>query len=298
MRIFYQTAPHLSRSIHRVEAAFKRYAPASVVFVDDWRTADLCLENAFDVNPLDPDQVPRLTRPYGLLWMGDVPPGWVPPSPALAAAQRQRHQECAAARFVYSFLPHTAAVAPGRVIVGPLGVDPAQFPWSGAPRDWDVLTTGYVAPTECLDSVYEAVRAMHARWVHIGGALPELGAWESPRRQRYEGIPDTALAAWYRRTRYVTGCRGGAGSPWGFELPVLEGLCAGARPICLDLPPYRHWYGDHAVYVAAGDRDTVARALQAVLAGPERPVTPAERDEVAAAFAWERVARAFWHAVL
>ena len=58
-----------------------------------------------------------------------------------------------------------------------------------------------------------------------------------------------------------------------------------------------HWLGDHAEYIREGPFDDVVAQLEALVAQPYRPVTPAEIAWVKETFSWERMATRFWAAV-
>jgi glycosyltransferase involved in cell wall biosynthesis len=104
------------------------------------------------------------------------------------------------------------------------------------------------------------------------------------------GIDDHRLAEYYSQARYVSGLRRGEG----FELPVVEGLACGARPICFDLPCYTHWFAEHAVFVPESGQEELTDALTDIFRRTPRPVSPAERSRVLETFSWESICRGFW----
>jgi glycosyltransferase involved in cell wall biosynthesis len=75
----------------------------------------------------------------------------------------------------------------------------------------------------------------------------------------------------------------------GFGLTPLEALSAGVPIVVLDTPVAREAYGPAAIYVAPGDIDGTARALGALLNGPEAPAMR-EAAGVLARYSWDRAA--------
>src|SRR6266511_4528244 len=126
----------------------------------------------------------------------------------------------------------------------PLGVEGSVFYDRGLVRDAAVMTSGYVPAGEAIHECYEAVfgvlRGRHGGMVHLGPSF-----WSDGSVEVAEGVSDDRLATLYSRCRYVSGLRRGEG----FELPVIEGLACGARPVCFDNPCYREWFDGHAVFV-------------------------------------------------
>jgi glycosyltransferase involved in cell wall biosynthesis len=79
----------------------------------------------------------------------------------------------------------------------------------------------------------------------------------------------------------------------GFGLPPLEALAAGTPVVVSDLPVLREVLGDRADYAATGDAEALSDAIATVLArGDGGPAGRAARAAHAAAYTWERCARA------
>lgn len=171
-------------------------------------------------------------------------------------------------------------------VMTPLGVDPATFYPMPCERRFLIATSGYVARTECVAEVNRAVDLNGGLQFHLG---PHPGM---PNVEAHEDITDGALAVFYNSSQYVSGLR----RIEGFELPIVEGLMCGARPIVFDRPHYRQWFGDLAVFIPEGTMREVTEALTLVLAQPAQPVTSAERMVAAGRFAWPAIAAAVWGA--
>jgi len=127
----------------------------------------------------------------------------------------------------------------GKFVLHPIGFDPEVFRSRNSKRDFDALVTGYVdgPPDEEISSVYQAFRG---KIVHVGKDF-KLG----DRYNHLEGITDLALASFYNRAKYTFGLR----HIEGFELPVIEGAACGCQPVVFDLPCYRRWYDDFAIFI-------------------------------------------------
>lgn len=175
----------------------------------------------------------------------------------------------------------------------PLGVDLGVFKPSGVARDIGVITSGHSNFEEAIEEAAQAAHRSGLTVVHLGPYEVTGMATQVPGWSAINSISDNELAALYSRALWVSGLR----YTEGFELPVLEGLACGARPICFDTPSNRDDFWDHAVYVPHGREDQLVRHLSAVLARPPQPVTPEELQQVADRYDWELLATGFWQAL-
>lgn len=154
---------------------------------------------------------------------------------------------------------------------------------------YGVMTTGY---DEYQEAIVEPIAASNRfGWpgVQVGNPLSERRLWVDHRSD----VSDDEMRRLYSQSAWVAAMRWGEG----FELPAVEGLACGARPICFDTPGYRHWFGDHAVYVEERREGLVDRIAEAMGSGP-RPVSAEERTELEQTFGWNVIAKKFWEAVL
>jgi hypothetical protein len=178
-----------------------------------------------------------------------------------------------------------------RFLRSPWGVDGSVFyPRQSATRDMMVLTTGEDCQgepiRECLNAGRIA-RGLSGQSIQVGYPFD----WNTgPMIMR--DILDEQLAWCYSKVRYVSGLRRGPG----FELPVVEGLACGARPVCFDQPWYRHWFEGHAVFIPEEENPT--SSLVEVFKRDPEPVTEAERQIVLDKFSWPSIAGRFWGRVL
>jgi hypothetical protein len=274
MKVFYEVLPPtLGRVMYRIRDALLKHAPPGVVLVKE--DADVQI-----VDVIGPGGVAEIRsdrgREYVVLqhtwltsWRGlDF---WKPVWDG--------------ARLVVSYhdLPYD------RYLRLPWGVDFDLFrlPERRSVK-YGVLTTGYDARQEAIDEPLAASAALGWPGVHIGGHAPRVAT-------RLENVSDEHLVDLYGATAWVAGLR----RVEGFELPALEGLACGARPLLFDTAGYRYWYGDHAVYVpeVEDSRELTAALIAAMRPGPV-PVTVEERESLRRRFDWQVIASQFWEAVL
>lgn len=182
--------------------------------------------------------------------------------------------------------------------LAPLGVNTETFcmpPDGSGLRAIGAMTSGYVAGpgAEAIEEVAIAAERSGLTTLHLGPKSVQ-GMQRYPSTWKWVmGVSDTELAGLYQRTRWVSGLR----HEEGFELPVLEGLACGARPIVFDRPDMRRWYDGHAVFVPECDGGRLVDELMKVLARDPSPVTREERDDFVQWFEWSALAAGFWSAV-
>jgi hypothetical protein len=170
----------------------------------------------------------------------------------------------------------------------PLGADSQVFLPRDIPKMALAMSSGYVAQSECISEVAQAVAHYSGKMFHLGPELALVGDVDY-----FLSIGDLQLSRLYSASHYVTGLRRGEG----FELPLAEGLLCGARPVTFNQPHYRDWYGDLADYIEEGPPETVREQLKELFGKPARPVTPEEREKAVEKFNWETVCRGFWERV-
>lgn len=291
----------LSRSIHRLAAALTRYAPPDVEIVADPAEADLLLCHMIGQEGWAEhlDAVAARGRRYAiwqhcLITTRDPHPfAWarlwqdaavVASCYDLATAWRTAQTAADDAMLaVYHRTPNFVRVPLG-VAADVFRPDPAVTAYR-----YLVVTSGYVADTECVGEWGAVCNTVERTQYHLGPNLAALAY----RLEFQTGITDGALATAYNRAQFVSGLRRSEG----FELPAYEGLACGARPVMFRREDAGHWLGDHAEYIDEGPFDDVVAQLTALVQGPYRPVTADEIRWVAATFPWARTAAEFWAAV-
>lgn len=171
----------------------------------------------------------------------------------------------------------------------PWGVDPGKFSNYRQARNKTIITTGWSESQEAIRECYIAARRLRKNMVNLGADFQFGDGFSAVSR-----LTDAELCATYNDCQFVSGLR----FKEGFEVSVIEGLCCGCRPICFDLPVYRNWFGELAIYVRHGQGESLVNHLEDVLRRGPRPVTNAEMELVKATFGWQTLSDRFWREIL
>jgi glycosyltransferase involved in cell wall biosynthesis len=214
---------------------------------------------------------------------------------------------CAPSAAVAAEVAGTYRLPPERLVVTPLGVDPA---WSlAAPPDqaWlaarglparFLLFVGSREPRKNLATLLAAYRRLLAATPELPplvlagppgwGEAADLSGLPAGAVRTPGYLPEAELA------RVVAGASLVAVPSWyeGFGLPALEALACGTPVVASDLPALREVLGPDAELVPPGDADALADALARVLKDPGGERERAARRARAAAFTWDACAEA------
>jgi len=279
MRIFYEVLPNtLGRVMYRIRREIRENAPSWVEFVDNTKEADLQILDSIGTGSMEYLKCDK----YVLLQHCYLT--------AITPSYDYWYSYWNKAKMVASFLdlPGQSKFNDFNFYSTPWGVNPDIFYRENEEvRPYKALTTGYIADTECIGEVFEAVKFTKSKMVHLGGALfsdPNICS-------NYENITDKKLRQLYNSCEYVAGMR----RIEGLELPLLEGLLCGARGITLDIPAYRYWYEDYVEYVEDGSFEHVRNQLISIFSKPVRTVTNTELIKLIDKFSWKNVANNFWN---
>jgi hypothetical protein len=286
MRVSIDAPPQMSRAMHRTVAALRKYAPPHVEFTGSHRDADIAVLHVIGIEDLQ--QYCDASKQYIIMqycWQ------------TARGGMQQWHQIWRGAKFIWSYyaLPIPAGI---RFLRTPLGVDPHVFQWGPCEgRESLVLTSGYVngPGAEAIEEVADAALAAGLRVIHIGP--PDIAGMRRRTEASWScrlGISDEELSFLYRRARWVSGLR----RVEGFELPALEALSCGARPIVFDRPDMRAWYSGHSVMVSETGGTPLSIALTRIFRKLQVPVSWSERESVVSRFRWQDIAERFWKEVL
>lgn len=191
------------------------------------------------------------------------------------------------------------------VLVTPLGVGPDWFTtpppepaWlraHGLPEHY-LLFVGTVEPRKNLP----VLLAAHARLRADRSDVPPLvlagpAGWGADPGPPALGAGGVVRAGWLEDDELrsvVAGARALVlpSRYEGFGLPPLEALATGRPVVVSDIPVLREVSGEHAVYAAPGDVDSLAAALEVALDAPDDPLTRAGRRRWASTWTWRACA--------
>lgn len=260
----------VNNGISRIEAALKKYASERVEFVDNEKSADLVIIYAYGQ---------RRKVEKRIKWVLERGQKYAIVQIALRSTANPDTRDWIPmwekAKLVWSYYPlrtwaHDDGFEPiFNFYYAPLGVDSDLF------RNLHISDKSYkaVVGDSRDESVSEVIRAAKGNVFHLG-----------------TGLTDEEVMAGYNISEFVSGLR----RKEGFEMPVLEGLLCGARPICYDQPHYRHWFDGLAEFIPESHPEEVTEALRKLFAAGARPVTDKEQEWTRNRFNWQPIVEGFW----
>jgi hypothetical protein len=283
MLVYAEVLPtSLGRVMYRINKALKQYAPEWVKFTSNKDEADLQILDVIGKGSLEFLYVDNYVLMQHCFLSSDDSSRdfWLP------------HISKAKMMTSYMNLPSLVGDNSFNFHRMPIGVDPNTFFRTDAEKVNLVLTTGYVASTESIAEVYDAVRSVSSDMIHVGGNL-NLGIGS----RHYENISDESLNSLYNKSYYVSGLR----KMEGFEAPIIEGLLCGTRGICYNKEHYSYWFGDLVEYVEEDDyamiglySEKTKEQVESIFKSEYRPVTDKEIQLVKDKFSWEVIMKDFW----
>lgn len=291
MRVYVKPHGLYSRAMVRVADALAKYAPVHIQIVDNERDCDISVLYVIGFDYID--------RANRLLSQGKQ---YIPLQCCVRSTEYTSGDEWRRfwekAYMVWSYLDLREWVDGNKFYFSPLGVDEV-FTRSSICfcRNRLVITTGYVSDerAEAIEEVWIAADRVGIKVAHVGPSTVEGvdRRWVKSIPRFYYNISDGDLVALYSRASWVSGLR----HMEGFELPALEGLCSGARPLLFDYN--RGWYGGHGVYLNDCSGEELIEQLVKVFSGDGyKPVSEDERRDVVNRFSWERICKGFWEMVM
>lgn len=314
MRAYVAASPKLSAAMRRVAEALARFRPAGVDLVPTELEADLVVLHVIGYPETETAVAELLEREQRYAVMQYCLRSTQRPN---TRAWLEIWRRAACVWSYYDLAGELAAdglPAPGTPITGngpgdleqyvvdqaaerfyiaPLGADPEIFmPLPTVGERYGILTSGYVAESECVAECTEAAARAGRRVFHLGPRL------ECHRGAEHVdgglGISDVELARAYSRSDFVAGMR----RCEGFEMPAAEGLLCGARPLMLDRPHYRRWFEPWAVFVPEVAPPELTDAVEAVLRRGVEPITPRDIRAAQRRFNWQPLVEEFWRRCL
>lgn len=168
----------------------------------------------------------------------------------------------------------------------PLGVDADVFVETKAPKKFMIAACSQHALAEGARECAFAVK-------RVGGSMFFLGheLRRGPDIVCKDNLSDEEVAQYFSQCQYISGLR----RVEGFELPVIEGALCGARPIVYDKPHYQEWFGDFAVFIPEGPRDSVINRLEQIFTDDVSPVTEEEKEMIRDRFSWSKIINGFYN---
>jgi len=246
--------------------------------------------------------LPVSLRAAGVLTIHDLAfldaPEELPPSdrelPQLVVKSAQRAaMVCTPTQAVADVVCERLNLPTDRVMVTPLGIDPAWFtarpPGTqvrkrlGLPEEY-LLFVGAAGPRKRLDWLLKAHEA--------APDLPPLVLAGPGHKVASARVHPTGYLSDVDLRNVVAGASALVlpSRDEGFGLPVLEAMASDVPVICSDVPALREVAGGHATLVPFGDLDAMRVALNAALQEPPTPATLAIRRAHAGEYTWRRCA--------
>lgn len=291
MRV-YLTPPQPSRGLQRIADALVRYKPEWVEVVDKFAEADLVVLYAIGrrerLQTLTTAMVEDGVQKYAIIQ--------VCLRSTMSPRTEDWHEIWFRAQAVWSYYDLERAIDEdgGHPAIlpnfyhAPLGADAEVFRMRGPKfclaRRYTVMTSGASRLSESVRECWLAVEQVGGIAHHLGQLRTPLHVWTRV------NVNDSQLADYYNETEFVSGLR----RKEGFELPAIEGLLCGARPIVFDTPDYRWNYGNHAVYIQEGTRQEVVDSLVQIFRHGAVPVSEEERQRAVERYNWETIVKGFY----
>jgi hypothetical protein len=166
----------------------------------------------------------------------------------------------------------------------PLAADPAVFYRQPTEKIYKVGTMGNCFRDECIGEVQLAAWLINERSIHVGKNFNS-----NPFVDYRQNLTDDQLREVYNSCIFFSCLR----RKDGFEMPVVEALLCGVRPIVFDTPNYHQWFDGLAIFTPeASVKDTmnnVKRILRSTSV-----VTDEEIEETKRRFNWRNIITDFW----
>lgn len=282
MKVFLRPPKHLSLAMFRVAAAIEDTRPPDIEIVSTEDEADLLVLHVISQDAVEYRRdKPCAVLQYCLHTGGSIE-AWQPLWDRALA--------------VWSYYDLEAHISSDKFYYGPMGVGSCfvEGRFKHLERKLGVLTSGYVTGpgAEAIEEMTVACRLAGKESIHLGPR--PVGMKPTTPCQVTGLISDGSLASLYHQVQYVSGLR----YVEGFEMPALEGLSCGARPIMFDRPDAHQWFDGHAYFVKECHGDELIDLLVPVLTQAPTPVGTNERVEVLIRFDWDRLCNEFWRRIL
>jgi hypothetical protein len=178
---------------------------------------------------------------------------------------------------------------PPNFYYAPLGIDSTIFKEYKYPKSFKIFACSQHALSEGARECAFAVKRVGGKMIFLGHELRRGDDIKC-----IKGMSDEQLAEIYSQCEYVSGLR----RVEGFELPVIEGLMCGARPIVFDRPEMRQWFNEFAIFIPETSREQVIDTLEKIFKEKATPVTKQEIALAKERFNWSIIIKGFWDRLL
>jgi hypothetical protein len=146
-------------------------------------------------------------------------------------------------------------------------------------------TDGNNFRAECIGETHLTTWNLKKNAVHIGQPFDA-----NPIVTYLSNITDDELRDVHNQCEYFVSLR----RKDGFELPAIQSMLCGVRPIVFDTPNYRQWFDGLAIFIPEVGVKETAYNLGRVMAQPPKPMLASEIDEVKRRFDWSVIIGGFW----
>ena len=288
-----------SPAMTRIADALTRHKPEHVVSAPTRDTADVCLLYAINRDAMaTAAQLRREGRNYAILQCCLDTSG---------ATKGEWSETWENSSLLWSYYDLRGR-APN-VLYSALGVSSPfiDYPYVNchAPRQRRVITSGHVSgpAAEEIELVWLAARQKKIAVTHIGASRV---VDHNDRPIFCEGvtftghISDDELAHLYATSEWVAGLR----YVEGYEMPIAEGACCGARGIAFDQPATRRWHANGAInspflLSERESRELLYRELCSIFEYPRlSPPPPEILHDACHRYDWAPIASEFWNRLL
>lgn len=277
-----------SRAIDRIAHAVRRYAPAGVEFTDSYEDADLFIIYAWGRLhhlEIDIENLKKMNKKYVIIQIG-VRATRDPATASWLPFWRD-------ANLVWSYLDlrdyckKDGTHPEFNFYYAPLGIDD-DFKKTPAEKKYIIASSGLGYFTESARECMLAAERVKKRVFHVGPVITHQHDLDFS-----DGMSDIELAKKYSQCEFVSGLR----RCEGFELPIIEGLVCGARPIVFDRHDNHHWFEKLVVFIPETSRDGIVDNLIKVFTKGANPVSKEEINTTKKFFNWEKIVKGFWQRI-
>jgi hypothetical protein len=276
----YFSYPYPSNCIHRVVTSLATYFPSGMQRVEKKEEADLVVLHVIgrhDHSLLEAQDILRRGQKYAVIQY------------ALASTRNPRPEEWQElwkdAQVVWSYYDLEKYMS--NYYCAPLGASAEKFHPLQEQKQYLIGTLGHPDSyqIECFGEVHLAAFQNRAKVIHVGKMF---GA--NPMVEYASEITDEELCKVYNRCTYFSCLR----RKEGFEMPAVEALLCGTRPILFDTPDYRKWFDPMAIFLPEASPAKVIRNLREVFRHAPQPVSDLEIQKVREKFDWKIIVEGFW----